>query len=458
MLSIIFGSAGLAWVSSDLKLKTSAQKNDVRVAMAVDWEDIVVFGADLKELPATVVIMASACDLADEMRVRQSGKKILWRLDDSVRPEPWIARFQLEDGIFVAGEHALEHPRLFRDIPGELEKKNGFLVLMEFVPNALQPRLASRVPDRLIKGHVLPTREILSPNARLWKARLLRAVEERWVRLLVVRFSPALSLEENRLFQISVADELTARGFVIGPPGVFSRWPVASTWPFRLKLALLISIVAPLVGLAWAARVKGPSIVVFMAVSSLTVLAGLVLHGLGATPSSVLGLSVMRGVKLQLLLPLLLAGSVLLTRQEIKRLMNLQLKVKHLVLAAAGLGGILALYLMRSGNFPLLPVSDGERYFRDGLDQLLGARPRFKEFAIGHPLFLIGLALKNRPAVSGATARYFLWAGLIGQISILNTFTHFSSPLFTSLLRSFNGIGVGCLLAAPFLLLISSRR
>jgi len=426
--------------------------------MAIDWEDVGVFGVDLKKSPAAVVVMSPACEPSEEASVRRAGKSILWRLDDAIRPDPWLARFQEGDGVFVAGEHALEHPRLVRDLPNLLRSKNGFLVLMEFVPDALLPGLAGAVPDRLIKGHLLPTREILSPQPRLWGTRLVRAVEERWVRLIVIRFSPALSLTENLNFQQSVMDELVQKGFTPGLPRMFERWPVKCSSPVRLKMALLISCLVPLALLAWAARSALPPFLIFLAVSAFTIVAGVVIHGLGATPPAVLGLDVMRGVKLQLALPLFLAAAILLSPQEIRRLFEIQLRVKHLVIAVISLGVLMGVYLMRSGNFPLLAVSDNERYFRNWLDHILIARPRFKEFLIGHPLFLIGLTLKNKGERFQTAARFLLWIGLIGQISILNTFTHFHSPFSLGLIRTLNGLWIGCLVALPAHLLIHCRQ
>ena len=65
-------------------------------------------------------------------------------------------------------------------------------------------------------------------------------------------------------------------------------------------------------------------------------------------------------------------------------------------------------------------------------------RPRFKEMA-GHPLGLLGL--------SGVLPGYFgallILGGVIGQSSILNTFSHFHTPLLISAARAFIGLGVG---------------
>jgi hypothetical protein len=78
------------------------------------------------------------------------------------------------------------------------------------------------------------------------------------------------------------------------------------------------------------------------------------------------------------------------------------------------------------------------------LDQYLVTRPRFKEFLIGHPLMIVGLAL----AVTGrrAWALPVFLAGAIGQVSLLNTFCHLHTPLFVSVLRALLGFAIGAVL------------
>jgi Family of unknown function (DUF5693) len=126
--------------------------------------------------------------------------------------------------------------------------------------------------------------------------------------------------------------------------------------------------------------------------------------------------------------------------------------MKHLAWGGAIFVGVLGIYLMRSGNFPLIPVLTQERALRDAMDLFMGARPRFKEFLFAHPLFVLGLYMRSQqPKVSTffSDGRLFLWIGLIGQISIVNTFLHFHTPLTESLLRSVHGIWLGILFAIP---------
>jgi hypothetical protein len=113
------------------------------------------------------------------------------------------------------------------------------------------------------------------------------------------------------------------------------------------------------------------------------------------------------------------------------------------VLAAA------VLILVRSGNEPGLAVSGVELRFRDLLERLLIARPRQKEFLVGHPLLVLTLGLMVLGRVRGLWLG--LMAGAIGQTSLVNTFCHVHTPLGMSLLRTVNGLWLGFLLGVILL-------
>jgi len=98
----------------------------------------------------------------------------------------------------------------------------------------------------------------------------------------------------------------------------------------------------------------------------------------------------------------------------------------------------LALLVARSGNDPGVGVSATELKVRSLLDKYLLVRPRTKEFALGHPALLLGLA-------AAASGRFPAWVlplliiGAIGQSSLLDTFCHLHTPLFISGLRGLIG-------------------
>jgi hypothetical protein len=102
-----------------------------------------------------------------------------------------------------------------------------------------------------------------------------------------------------------------------------------------------------------------------------------------------------------------------------------------------------AVVLLRSGNEPGFGLSGAELRFRDTLERVLGARPRQKEFLVGHPLLLLSFFLLLRGRSRGMWAA--LAAATLGQSSMVNTFCHIHTPLTMSLLRTFNGLWAGAL-------------
>ncbi|MCG3203713.1 MAG: hypothetical protein KCHDKBKB_00385 [Elusimicrobia bacterium] len=455
ILLVIFLLGGVLWVAPGLKAKNAALKATRNVVLALDWEDVVVFDVDLQSSPASFIVLPSKGSLQAEKKIRDQGKFVLWRLGDDVVPDEWLPRFSDQDGLFIVGEHVLEHPRLIRELPALIKEKNGFVALVEFIPNKLLPFLVCLVPDRLIKGHLLSTREMMVPKPHLLEKRLIRSVEERGNHLLIIRFSPIWTRDENVGFIQQCFTQLRFKGFQLGPLQTFPVW---SNKRVSLKAALVLSIIIPVLLLIWSVRSSFSIGITFLIVSSVTVLTGILIHGWGATPFSVLGIDSFRGVKLQLLIPLFAGGVYLINKKEWSQFLEASIKTKYVLWLVGGLGLLLIFYLMRSGNFPLVPVTDTERSFRDWLDAVLVVRPRFKEFLVGHPSFLLGLALIKKGNQRDGWARFFLWLGLLGQISILNTFTHFHSPLHLGLIRTFNGLWLGVSLALPGLILLHSRK
>ncbi|WP_223067417.1 DUF5693 family protein [Paenibacillus caui] len=105
-------------------------------------------------------------------------------------------------------------------------------------------------------------------------------------------------------------------------------------------------------------------------------------------------------------------------------------------------------FITRSGNEgTMLPY---EARFRQLLDHLFGVRPRTKEILLGHPVFVAAIYALIR---SGKGA-FLMAAAVIGQLSMLNTFTHLHSPLAVSLERTMWGLAVGLLLGGLLTLLI----
>lgn len=118
------------------------------------------------------------------------------------------------------------------------------------------------------------------------------------------------------------------------------------------------------------------------------------------------------------------------------------------IVALAGL----ALVVARTGNDAGVGVSGIELKSRAILDRLLPARPRTKEFLVGHPAFLLGLAWWWRGRKRLGLTAFVI--GSLGQVSILNTFCHIHTPLIISVWRDLIGLVFGILIGAGLFLVL----
>jgi hypothetical protein len=202
----------------------------------------------------------------------------------------------------------------------------------------------------------------------------------------------------------------------------------------------------------------------------ISLVGGLFVAAVLSKTSYFVGIELFRGIKLAEALPLvvvfvLLVGGVgsegrkVPSEEKIRGFLGLGLEVKH-VLALLFLLLVAAVWIMRTGNQPGVGTLPLEMKVRGILESALGARPRTKEFLLGHPLLLLGFMLYALPAASAwrRWAPALVLVGAIGQASVVNTFCHLHSPLYLGLWRTFNGLWLGCLIGVILALLIFGRR
>jgi hypothetical protein len=202
----------------------------------------------------------------------------------------------------------------------------------------------------------------------------------------------------------------------------------------------------------------------FVVAVAITAVGGLLIAGMLSSLPYLMQIAQFRGVKFAQLLPLLLVFLVTLGRTYGSRSVVAVSDRSHtrpgwpvlrsgLIAAADAVVrywhagaiflvlGLVAFMIMRSGNESAVEVSGLELKVRALLDQILVVRPRTKEIFFGFPALLMGLTLllRSRPR----TAWVWLTFGVIGLISMTNTFCHLHTPLLVSLVRVVNGIWVG---------------
>ena len=179
--------------------------------------------------------------------------------------------------------------------------------------------------------------------------------------------------------------------------------------------------------------------------SALTMVGAVIMSALLAEPIFMLKLNGFVGVKAAHIVPLALVPLILWLREEDwfgllsgtvkKSVMFWQLGICLIMLAA------LAVYIMRTGNDSPETVFSIELTMRQMLQDFLGVRPRTSEFLIGHPLMLVLLYFGYKFSMFPV-----LMVGIMGQVSLMNTYAHIHTPLLVSLQRSGNGLWLGMLL------------
>jgi hypothetical protein len=302
------------------------------------------------------------------------------------------------------------------------------------------------------------------------KAQTLTAGPGRWIRLPIM-----LAVCGGILWLLALwfpAIPGTWWSWLVGLSFVGSLGGLASSPVFSLGL-LKGAIVFPLLGLwlGWTLYQRrsaelppaapprlGWALVALLAASLCSFAGGLLIHGGLWDARTMLKVGQFHGVSVALALPVLLFAAYAWQGESLQaswdrgrralapfwtRFLALWTSpvrygdVAFLLLAA----GVLALVVLRSGNDSGVGPLDFEKLFRGGLEHLFSVRPRTKEL-IGHPLlvlFFLSLPWRNR-----VTALLGL-AGLLGQVSILNTFCHLHTPLALTLHREALGLGLGLL-------------
>ena len=359
----------------------------------------------------------------------------------------------------------------------------------------MRERLGKRVPaviesttqqglDQLIAGGSAVRLFSISSN---WQnsltppevsSKFVLAARERSHKLLYLR--PFRLIADTDTFLTEVKTGLNKWGIQVGlpkpaayEPSTLLRWlcvlgPLAAllllglSYPL-LRLGLVIAVLAligclglngfsPLPGFALVAAISFPALGLVLrrnrtsdwyVATALSLIGVAFVSALGTTRDSMLGLDPFKGVGLTLAAPILLVALSFVPRQDIRRtlytLFARPVRLGDVLIMLIALAAV-ALVFLRRGNSTGLGVSSAEAQVRQSLQDSI-IRPRFKELA-GHPLLLLGLS----GAMPGYVTPMLLLGGVIGQASILNTFTHFHTPLLISLERALIGLAVGLIL------------
>ncbi|MDD2401224.1 MAG: DUF5693 family protein [Clostridia bacterium] len=378
----------------------------------------------------------------------------------------------------------------------------------EFYSQSGLNNLALLMEKNVVRIHVISENDLKRYDENSALNRFKLAVSERNIRAIYVRMfemeKPATALEKGAAFVAEVKKGVQEEGFKIEAVKKISSIPYSRYFIFAIGLAvlggvilflnqlmiplwttvlgvfgllgwmgllyiepllarkafaLLAVIIFPILAVIYLVRdskrdIKG-TIVAFLLMSGISMSGAIIMTGLLADKSFALKLDQFSGVKLAHIMPLLIVplyfffkGGVKNSISKVHKMLRSSVQVWH-ILAGAFIVIVLGVYIIRTGNSMPELVSPWENKLRDILDSLLVVRPRTKEFLIGHPIMMLmlyyGYSHRKLP---------LLVLGIIGQISLVNTYAHIHTPLAISLLRSFHGLWLGMLLGILAIVLV----
>ena len=398
--------------------------------------------------------------------------------------------------------------KLAYHLDGSQNGKPVTIGTIEFTDQHGLSQLGLLLDKNVVRMHTISNGEMSKYDLDSALDRWMLAVRERNMRSLLVRFfdidTPAVGLSDNMLYLETLQNEILAHGFTLDEPyekphsvqvnmwvlrliglGVAAgamlivlemRLPKLSIAAFALasicwlgllavspvmarKLMALASVcVFPTLGCLLMMKPEGKSvgkaIASLLIMSAISFIGAILMVGLLADVLFMLKLDGFVGVKLAHVVPIVVVPVILYLwntdnpLQTVKDLLNKTAEYKWLAIAAVvAVAGMI--YLSRTGN-TTAQLSTAEQLMRTYLNDIMGVRPRTKEFMIGYPvtmlLFYLGASRKNWILTIPA---------IIGQVSLVNTYAHIHTPLLISLQRSLNGFIIGIILGS--LLVVAVR-
>ena len=455
---------GEAWL-----LDLLAQAYDLPTERLGPW---LGFPLDVQALPAFYPLseIRAAKEAGFYVAVRPINQRYR-RLDPSVPIVP-----QEADAVVFAGLEALGYPYRLE------EARERVPVPVALIEGTPQPGLAAYREKGILRLFSLRYEWQLTLTPEEAADKYVLAARERGHQLLYLRPYPYRQ-DTERLLQ-RIQEGLKASHIPLGHPAV------REFAPSPLRLAAWVGVLAGLGLLALGLPVHGPLVALLLLLLALGyaggqagallaalvfpvlgflgprnglwmwlrtlgyALAGVVfLSALGSTPATLLGLQAFKGVSLTLLVPPLLVAFSFLERhykEALTRLFLHPLRLGEVALVALALL-LLALALLRRGNdAPVVP--ELELKLRSLLQDVM-VRPRFKE-VFGHALFPLALLLPWPKWVQNG----LLFLAALGVASILNTFSHFHTPLAISFFRVVNGALLGLSLGLLGVMLVRRLR
>jgi len=264
----------------------------------------------------------------------------------------------------------------------------------------------------------------------------------------------AITLATMALHHVTLWRELVALLAALAFPILAMLWFVPGarreTWPANVRLGGGAVLARSLAGL-WG-------------MSAASALGGFMVAALLAEWSFMMEARLFLGVKVLIVLPVVIVGLAVAAAQagpegvwpRVREWLRQPLRLEYGILLIV-IGGAALFALGRTGNTGLPALGGLEVKVRTVLERLLVARPRTKEFLIGHPAMMLAIAL----AYLGAR-RWVLplaMAGAVGQTNLVDSFSHIHTPLVYVVERTVYALVIGSVIGAVLIgALLWSRR
>ena len=401
-------------------------------------------------------------------RLLEAAREAGFRLILRINHDPWLAKDRLfADLVRISGEDKIGVLLNTDEIPGgqdALPEWKEFLrdsrhlqLYFEFHPAKSTLKLGYAVPEATWRAHTIPSNELKDLIPSQQAARWRRAVEERSCRFLLVHVSPNDSLATFLAGLSSLHDSLLAQRWAFAWPEPRRTWKIPSALQRLIAppAAFLVAIITPILALRTGLRKK--SYASFVRILAISLIGASLTAALADNPWTRIEVVPFRGVRLAFALGWF--GCFILQYSWEEWEAQLIRSIRRVdILTGLVAAAIVAYVLIRMGNASAAWKPGWEQGIRDRLEALFVARPRFKEFAVGYPLLLLGLHIRSRAKVGTFwhDGRFLIAVGMIGPVSLVNTFCHLHSPLYLAFWRSVNGILIGTLLG--LLLIIVKER
>ena len=270
-----------------------------------------------------------------------------------------------------------------------------------------------------------------------------------------------IRLRRSYLFGVFVVGALLSVGIYLMTTGT----KIVTAW------ALVAAIAAPVLAMTlvmdcwskrnheglspWRSTIE--AIVYLLVAAAIAAIGGITIAAMLGSTQFFMEFALFHGVKLTFVAPVILTAIAYLQRfpiwkgrtissvRDVKTFITefVQIDIKVYSLLIVGVLAVVAyVFVGRSGHTAGVPVPSWELALRRFLENTMYARPREKEFLIGHPAFMLAAYAvgKRIPMVLHFVLSV---AAVIGIASMVETFCHLRTPVYMSIARGYDGILLG---------------